>query len=71
MTPARRSIGWTCASPRGLILPWVVTGFLVGCRDDTLDAKLKKSIWLRFSATIALCKLFFRGKVNCPWWRLG
>lgn len=40
----------------------------VGCRCSTLDAKLKRSTGMHFSATTVLCRLFFHGKADCPWW---
>lgn len=61
MPSARHSIGWTCASPHGLILPRAMAAFPVGCRCGSLEAKLKRSTWLCFSAAISTLQIVF------PW----
>lgn len=42
-----------------------------GCRGGTREAKPRRRTRLCSSATTMLSKLFFHGKVNCPWWCLG
>lgn len=46
-------------------------GVPAGCRGGTQEAEPRRGTRLCSSATTTFCKLFFHGKVNCPWWCLG